>query len=105
MSLVDLIKRTALKAVAATNPVEHTFGVVKTISPLSVEIHSKLTLPEEFLVVSEHLTVHERNVIINNSAEAVVMKFNDGLKPGDKVILSRVQGGHQYIVIDRYKGG
>lgn len=105
MSLVDLIKKTALKAVAASNPVEYTFGVVKTANPLSIEIHSRLTLPKEFLVVAEHLTIHERSMIIDNAAEAVKVKYNDGLKAGDKVILSRVQGGHQYIVLDRYKGG
>lgn len=136
------IKRIALNAFQATNPVNVFFGKVLEADPLEIEVHSKLKLTEEFLIVSEHLTRHERVVTVEYEYprtwdkeeeigdeqkesesrrrpiggsdmipyEEYEMKFaklifEDGLKKDDKVILVRVQGGHQFIVWDRYREG
>ncbi|KAA0944067.1 DUF2577 domain-containing protein [Sporosarcina sp. ANT_H38] len=64
MSLLDLIKRTAIEAFNSTNPVNLIFGVVTKAEPLEIEIHSKLTLTREFLLIAEHLTRHDRIVTI-----------------------------------------
>ncbi|AEV17647.1 MULTISPECIES: DUF2577 domain-containing protein [Geobacillus] len=82
MSLIDLIKTVAVKAVEATNPVNVLFGTVVSESPLAIQIHQRLKLTEEFLVVTEQ-------------AEQA------NLKGGDKVILLRVQGGQQFVVLDK----
>lgn len=82
MSLIDLIKTVAVKAVEATNPVNVLFGTVVSESPLEVQIHQKLKLTEEFLVITER-----------------VAQVN--LNRGDKVVLFRVQGGQQFVVLDK----
>ncbi|WP_432199232.1 DUF2577 domain-containing protein [Anoxybacillus gonensis] len=82
MSLVDLIKNVAVKAVEATNPVNVLFGTVVSESPLEVQIHQKLKLTEEFLVITERVT-------------------QTNLKRGNKVVLLRVQGGQQFVVLDK----
>lgn len=82
MSLVDLIKNVAVKAVEATNPVNVLFGTVVSESPIEVQIHQKLKLTEEFLVITERVT-------------------QANLKRGDKVVLLRVQGGQQFVVLDK----
>lgn len=82
MSLIDLIKNVAVKAVEATNPVHVLFGTVVSESPLEVQIHQKLKLTEEFLVITERVT-------------------QANLKRGDKVVLLRVQGGQQFVVLDK----
>ncbi|GGJ68323.1 hypothetical protein GGR02_001823 [Anoxybacillus voinovskiensis] len=82
MSLIDLIKTVAVKAVEATNPVHVLFGTVVSESPLEVQIHQKLKLTEEFLVITERVT-------------------QANLKRADKVILLRVQGGQQFVVLDK----
>ncbi|KFZ41868.1 DUF2577 domain-containing protein [Anoxybacillus flavithermus] len=82
MSLIDLIKTVAVKAVEATNPVHVSFGTVVSESPLEVQIHQKLKLTEEFLVITERVT-------------------QANLKRADKVILLRVQGGQQFVVLDK----
>lgn len=82
MSLVDLIKNVAVKAVGATNPVHVLFGTVVSENPLEVQIHQKLKLTEEFLVITERVT-------------------QVNLKRGDKVVLLRVQGGQQFVVWDK----
>jgi hypothetical protein len=82
MNMIDLIKQTAIKAVEATNPVNMLFGTVSNANPLEIEIHQKLKLPKEFLTMTE--LAASRNV-----------------STGDKVVLIRMQGGNQFLVIDR----
>lgn len=82
MSLVDLIKTVAVKSVEATNPVNVLFGTVVSESPLEIQIHQKLRLTEDFLVITER--VDQANV-----------------RRGDRVVLLRVQGGQQFIVLDK----
>lgn len=60
MSLLELIKTTAMAAFNASNPVNIVLGTVIGAKPLKIEIHSKLILTDEFLLVAEHLTRHER---------------------------------------------
>ena len=64
MSLLDLIKTTAMAAFQASNPVNIVVGEVIESKPLKIEVHSKLILTDEFLLVAEHLTRHERIVSI-----------------------------------------
>ena len=130
--MYDNVKRAAVKAVLAMNPVNVLYGTVEKAKPLEIRIHEKLKLTEEFLDVTEHLTRHERIVSIdyNNphtwpetrigdapkntssspgydtyNMKYAKMVFDDGLKKGDKVVLLRVQGGHRFLVIDRYLRG
>lgn len=89
--MLDLIKREVLKAVNATNPVNFNVGTVSGVNPLKITVHQKLTLTKEFLIVTERMTRYEVNSIV----------IRTGLSVGDKVILARVQGGNQYIVLDK----
>lgn len=136
------MKAAAIAAVEASNPVNWLYGTVTKAKPLEIEVHAKLTLTEEFLDVSEHLTRHDRIVSVRyeypkrwsestvigdtdkeaastrnyiGSSEATAyekyemlnarMTFEDGLVIGDKVTLLRMQGGHRFLVVDRYKEG
>ncbi|MEK4712233.1 DUF2577 domain-containing protein [Sporosarcina sp. FSL K6-5500] len=65
MSLVDMMKETALGVVSATNPVNWMYGTVVQSKPLEIYVHTKLTLTEEFLDVAESLTRHDRIVSID----------------------------------------
>ncbi|MFD1203599.1 DUF2577 domain-containing protein [Sporosarcina contaminans] len=130
--MYDNVKRAAVKAVLAMNPVNVLYGTVEKAKPLEIRIHEKLKLTEEFLDVAEHLTRHERIISLDyqnpkkwpetaigdaakdtSSSEGYTdynlkyakMVFEDGLKKGDKVVLLRVQGGHRFLVYDRYKRG
>ncbi|KEF40402.1 Protein of unknown function (DUF2577) [Schinkia azotoformans MEV2011] len=132
--MFDKMKKIAVEAVNATNPVNLIYGTVTKAKPIEIEVHSKLKLTEEFLDIAEHLTRHERIVSIEHQESAnrelgdktemdfldtddkaapttsykhsyLKLIFEDGLKKGDKVILVRMQGGHKYIVFDRYRDG
>lgn len=84
--MYDNVKRAAVKAVLATNPVNVLYGTVEKATPLEIRIHEKLKLTSDFLDVAEQL-------------------FKSGIVKGDKVVLLRVQGGHRFLVIDRYVKG
>ncbi|WP_245983523.1 DUF2577 domain-containing protein [Ammoniphilus oxalaticus] len=132
--MLDNVKRAAVAAVMATNPVNVLYGTIESTKPLEVRIHEKLKLTADFLDVAEHLTRHERIVSIHHEEMAtrnlgdrtdhdmldsddgeppytkyqhdyVKLIMQDGLKTGDKVVLLRVQGGHRFLVLDRYKRG
>ncbi|MBS4172129.1 DUF2577 domain-containing protein [Bacillus sp. FJAT-49736] len=85
MSLLHLIKQAGADAVDAQNPVGIMFGIVSKINPLEVFVEQRFTLTEDFLVLTETVT-------------------KSGLKDGDKLILIRVQGGQEYIVLDKVGG-
>ncbi|MEG0449488.1 MAG: DUF2577 domain-containing protein [Lysinibacillus sp.] len=79
-SIVELIKTTALKAFEASNPVNVLFGTVKSTNPIAIEVHQKLTLTKEFIILT---------------------KATESLVTGDKVVLLRVQGGQQFVALDK----
>lgn len=132
MGLLETIKQTSAKAVEAGNPAQVLYGTVEKADPLEIRIHEKLKLTEDFLDVAKHLTRHERIVSIqfenpktwteaeigdavkttssnqgfsNYEMKYAKMIFEDGLKIDDKVVLLRIQGGHRFYVLDRYREG
>ncbi|MFB0846850.1 DUF2577 domain-containing protein [Paenibacillus oleatilyticus] len=95
MGLLNLIKQAGLDAVEAGNPVSVLYGTVASESPLSVTIDQRFTLTEDFLVVLEQLTDYRVTV----GGQEIVIR--EGLKTGNTVILLRIQGGEQYVIVDR----
>ncbi|UAW07796.1 hypothetical protein PVJ1_00062 [Psychrobacillus phage PVJ1] len=116
MSLIDLIKRVSLQAFNASNPVNVLFGTVSQEKPLEIEIHQKLKLTREFLVLTERVTRYEvdlehdhtNSAGITTKALTNLLKktpIRTGLKKGDKVVLVRVQGGQKFVVWDKVVDG
>lgn len=95
MNLLELIKKAAADAVAAADPVGVLYGTVTSADPIEIAVDQRFSLTKEFLVLGE--SVQELTVEISG-AKYVVRK---GLQTGDMVIMLRVQGGQQYVVLDR----
>lgn len=93
--LANLIKRAGVGAVEAGSPVTVLYGSVINISPLEVNVDQRFTLDEDFLIVPEHLTPY--SIVIGT--QTVVIRR--GFEVGDTLILLRVQGGEQYVILDR----
>ncbi|MEG6615397.1 DUF2577 domain-containing protein [Peptococcaceae bacterium 1198_IL3148] len=114
-TLVRLIKQTALDAVNASNPTMIRFGNVISTSPLKIQIDQKLILSEVHLVLTRNVTDFELQMTVDHTTEVESgpenhkhdykgrknFKVHNALKVGEKVILLRVQGGKQYVVVDR----
>lgn len=107
MSLIDIIKEVGTGAMNAENPVNVLFGTVSNTNPLEVNVEQKFTLSEDFLVLTERVTKYEEIKHTHPSpsgetsppSQPVVIRT--GLKKGDKVLLLRVQGGKQFVVLDK----
>lgn len=82
MSLLDTIKRAAAGTIEAGSPVEIHFGTITQLNPLEVNVDQRLILSEDFFVLGE----------------SVRQKV---LRPGDALLLLRMQGGQNYVVLDR----
>ncbi|SJS17113.1 Protein of uncharacterised function (DUF2577) [Clostridioides difficile] len=81
--LLQIIKKAAMDAVETSNPMQIAFGTIESLNPLVVKIEQKLSIGEIFLTQTE-----------------TFKRYTDK-KIGDKVVLIRMQGGQQYLVLDR----
>lgn len=80
MSLNQVIKQVAMAAVEASYPVAVMSGSIVNTNPLEVRVEQRFSLSADFLIVPESLK---------------------DLKQGDKLILLRVQGGQQFVLLDK----
>ena len=85
-NLLTIIKKAALDAVNATRPVSVVFGVLASVSPVRVTIDQKLTLDENFLVITKHMD----DLILSEE-----------LTEGDRLVLLQMQGGQRYLILDK----
>jgi hypothetical protein len=103
MSMINIIKQASVGAVGAQNPVNISFGEIIKDNPIEVKIDQKLILPKEFFIIPESLTRYEIDLTHNHGGGSALSKvvIREGLNKGDKVLLLRVQGGEQYIILDK----
>nr|PZN50826.1 MAG: hypothetical protein DIU61_14460 [Bacteroidota bacterium] len=112
MTLANLIRQASLGAIEAVQPVAVMFATVTKVEPLEVNVEQRFTLTSDFLIVPESLTKYEVDIshthsvpdgntggMQPDSASKVVVR--KGLEVGDKVILLRIQGGRQFVILDK----
>ncbi|WP_276358401.1 DUF2577 domain-containing protein [Cohnella caldifontis] len=97
--LMGAIKQASMGAVEAGAPVSVRIGTVKSVSPLSVTVDQRFTLTAEFLILT---AATERLAV---TVEGTEYPVRPGLQAGDKVVLLRVQGGQQYVILDKVVQG
>jgi hypothetical protein len=97
--MINSIKKAALDAIEASKPVAVMAGTVTKTSPLEVNVDQRLTLEADFLIVPESLT---RYTIQVGGVEYVIRQ---GLQPGDRVVLLRLQGGQKFLILDKVVSG
>lgn len=73
--IIDTIKKIAINAFEASNPVKLLFGKVTSVNPVTIQVGELLTLTQEFLVI------------------------NGAVEKDDTVTLIRCQGGQKYVVL------
>ncbi len=97
--LLVAIKKAAIDAVENIKPVNIVFGKIDSTSPLSVNVENKLTLSNEQLIMRDIFKVYELKCEVDGKVG--VARLDLKLKPGDDVILFRMQGGQKYLILDR----
>lgn len=120
--LLRVIQEVAQNSVESSRPVKVLFGKVTSVAPLEITVEfQQKRLSEAFLVLTRNVTDHEIQMEVNHQVEKMSggakdpsfqshihqykgvkpFKVLNALKVGEKVILLQVQGGQQYIVLDR----
>ena len=79
--LLKTVKMAAVEAVEASKPCAVVYGTVKSKVPLTINVDQKITLTSSFLVVTNTV--------------------KDILNVGDTVVMLRIQGGQQFLVLDK----
>ncbi len=121
MELLNLIKRAAVEAVEASDPMRVWIGKVTSEKPLKIRIDQQTELTEDFLILSRDVTDYTVYMEVNHVTEKMSggakdpsfqshlhqykgvkpFKVLNALKQGEKVIMVAVQGGQQFVVLDR----
>ena len=112
--LVSLIKRAASEAVAAQKPADIRCGTVARTEPLEIVLDQRMRLGAGQLMIPENMSDHEIELEAELATQAagedghthrlcgrMKLKWLNGLKEGEHVLLLRVPGGQKYIVLDR----
>ncbi len=94
-NLIETVKKAAVEAIQASNPVAFSFGMVVKENPLTINVDQKMELTEEFLVLTSSVKSYETKI---NNQKVVV---DNRLEKDEQVILIRMQGGQKFIVLDR----
>ncbi|MBT9671749.1 DUF2577 domain-containing protein [Secundilactobacillus kimchicus] len=79
------------------------YGTVTSTSPLKIQISNQMTLTDAFLNVSDSLTNQKLRVKIDG--EEKTLEILNELKVGDGVSMIRHDGGQQFYVFEKNKGG
>jgi hypothetical protein len=100
---VEVIKKVALDAVRASKPVSIVYGTVQSVSPLKIQLEQKLSLDEDFLLLTKNVISYEAvgTTTTGNHTHEVKVTIDNSLKKDDRVILEMIQGGQKYIVWDK----
>ncbi|MNC10681.1 hypothetical protein D3C75_583480 [compost metagenome] len=103
--MLNAIRQAALTGMEAGKPAAIMFGEVVAGNPLQVNVDQRFTLDADFLILPESLTRLELDLSHTHGSsergltDPVVIR--PGLQAGDKVILLRVQGGQQFLILDK----
>ena len=131
-ALVRAVKKAAVEAVRAENPMGVCHGTVTSISPLEITTDQKLILGEKQLILTNAVRDYTVEMTVDHVTEVIShghsvtdtytgggtaqpvdhshpykgrksFRVHLGLKMGEKVILVRCDGGQQFVVLDRWE--
>lgn len=74
--MIEMVKQTAINAVESTNPINVLYGQVTKENPLEIQVHQKLTLTSEFLILGRNVTDHEIEMTVDHTTESSLGSYN-----------------------------
>ena len=112
INAVEAIKQAAMEAVEAGKTVQFRFGTVLSPDPLEIDLEQKMTLKAANLILTRNVTDYETEVTVIWTTESAdghthqlsgrkPLTVHNKLKPGERVLLARIQGGTRFLVLDR----
>ncbi len=80
--LVKIIKKAALEAILASDPVNILFGVVVEEKPLMIDVEQKMKLKEKQLVLSRNVTDFKTEISVDTGTDEALEAHNHELTIG-----------------------
>lgn len=105
--LLGVIKRSALEAMEASQPVRIYYGSVIGTEPLRILVDQRLILGAAQVVLTRNVTDYEVRVTKDDedgTTDTDTVIVHNALKIGENVILCRQQGGQKFVVLERMVG-
>ncbi len=107
MELAGVIQQIVQNTVQTMKMADKATGTVESVAPLRIKVDASMqSIPAAGVLLTD--TVKERIVPVENcqgctGADQCTgrVTIREGLKIGEKVLMVRVQGGNQYIVLSR----
>jgi hypothetical protein len=119
--MIGIMKRMAIEAVAASKPTSVVYGKVISTSPLKIQVDQKMTLTEQFLILTRNVKDYEVSMTVDHVTENTsggsgdssfashnheyrgkkLFTIHNGLVVGDGVLMIQMQGGQTFIVMDK----
>lgn len=66
-NLVETIKKVAIEAVNASNPISLAIGIVTSTAPLQITVEQRLTLDKDFLILTKNVEDHYVDMSVSHS--------------------------------------
>lgn len=97
--IVRSFKKSSKETSDAMDPVFVLFGEVTSASPLKITVEQRLPLEANHFILTHAVRDHEVDMTVDSVRKKYTVHNN--LVAGDKVKLLRIQGGQQYVIIDK----
>lgn len=97
--LIGVIQQIVQNVIEAMKLSDKATGTVISASPLTIQTDTNMPpIKEPAVLITD--AVRERTVAVHGGAGGNVAVV-EGLKPGDRVLMLRVQRGNQYIILSK----
>jgi hypothetical protein len=101
MDLIEVLQQITQKGVEGMKPTDLAFGTVFSVSPMTVIIDGTMqAIPEAALVLTDGVRAKTYNGV-DSAGDSFSVVINDGLVPGDKIVMLRCAAGQRYIILSR----
>jgi hypothetical protein len=101
MDLIEVIQQIIQNGIAELKLTDLVIGTVITNAPLTIQIDTLMQpLPEEALIKTENIMPKSYTGTTSDGASFTVI-INQGVQPGDKVVMLRCQHGQRFIVLSK----
>ncbi|WP_432719141.1 DUF2577 domain-containing protein [Pectinatus frisingensis] len=119
--LLQTMQQLIQQSITAGNLADYVIGIVETLSPISIRIEQKDIITEEFLMLTDSVRDYDVDIEVLHTTENAAggsgdaqyeshnhgykgrkkVRFYNGLKVGESVIMLRQAGGQEFCVLSR----
>lgn len=99
LDILKIVQQAAVEACEAGSPANVAYGVILSVSPLSVKTREGFTIPAAALELCRNVTDYNIETTIDEEIKQITI--HNALKVGDHVAMVKAKGGQSYLILDR----